>query len=135
MELGARVCVPLNARCGGCPLAEVCEARRLGRVDELPVAAAKKAPKPVQLVALVARAEDGKLWLARSEGSLFGGLWGCPLAPGSGRKVASALGDHTGLSGKLSRVRLGSVTHVLTHRALTIDVFGLQDAVGASTPA
>ena len=34
----------------------VCEARRLGRVDELPVAAAKKPPKPVQLVALVARA-------------------------------------------------------------------------------
>jgi A/G-specific adenine glycosylase len=130
MELGARVCVPVNARCGCCPLAQVCEARRLGRVDELPVAAAKKAPKPVQLVALVARALDGKLWLARSEGSLFGGLWGCPLEPGTGRKAASVLGERTGLSGKLSRTMLGSVTHVLTHRALTIDVFGLKNAEG-----
>jgi adenine-specific DNA glycosylase len=79
---------------------------------------------------LVARAQDGKLWLARSEGSLFGGLWGCPLEPGSGRKAAGVLGERTGLAGKLSRAMLGSVTHVLTHRALTIDVFGLQNADG-----
>jgi len=131
MELGARVCVPVNARCGGCPLADVCAANKLGRVDELPVAAAKKPPKPVQLVALVARSRDGKLWLARSEGSLFGGLWGCPLSQGAGRKAASLLGESSGLSGRLSRAMLGSVTHVLTHRALTVDVFGLQNAEGA----
>jgi A/G-specific adenine glycosylase len=130
MELGARVCTPVNARCGACPIVGVCRAKQLGRVDELPVAAAKKPPKPVQLVALVARAADGKLWLQRSEGSLFGGLWGCPLEPGTGRKAASALCERTGLTGKLSRRMLGSVTHILTHRALTIDVFGLREAEG-----
>ena len=131
MELGARVCVPINARCGACPVAEGCEARRQGRVDELPVAAKKKPPVPVQLVALVARAADGKLWLARSDGSLFGGLWGCPLEPGSGRESARTLGERTGLTGKLSRKQLGSITHTLTHRSMTVTVFGLTDAEGS----
>jgi len=135
MELGARVCVPVNARCGGCPIADACEARRLDRVDELPIAAKKKPPKPVQLVALVARAASGELWLARSDGSLFGGLWGFPLEPGSGRKSASALGEKVGLTGKLSRKQLGTVTHVLTHRALTLDVYGLTEAEGAEHEA
>ena len=130
MELGARVCVPVNARCGACPLAGVCQARRLDRVDELPLAAKKKKPVPVQLVALVARASDGKVWLARSEGSLFGGLWGCPLEPGTGRKNASALSERTGLTGTLSKKQLGAVTHVLTHRALSVDVYGLSQAEG-----
>ncbi|MDB4990292.1 MAG: A/G-specific adenine glycosylase, partial [Myxococcaceae bacterium] len=130
MELGARVCVPVNARCGACPIAAVCAAHKLERVDELPLSPKKKPPKPVQLVALVARAPDGKLWLTRSDGSLFGGLWGCPLEPGSGRKVASALSERMGLTGKLSTKQLGSVTHILTHRALTLDVYGLREAEG-----
>jgi len=134
MELGARVCTPLNARCGACPVAEACAARRLGRVDDLPVPAKKKPPKPVSLVALVAHAPDGRLWLARGEGSLFGGLWGFPMEVASGKKGASALADRIGLRGTLSRRKLGEVTHVLTHRALTIELFGLDDAEGEEQP-
>jgi A/G-specific adenine glycosylase len=135
MELGARVCVPVNARCGACPIHDVCQAHARGRVDDLPVVLKKKPPKPVQLVTLVARAPDQRLWLVRSEGSLFGGLWGCPLEPGSGHKSASALAERTGLRGKLSSKQLGSVTHVLTHRALTLDVYGLADAEGDEHPS
>jgi A/G-specific adenine glycosylase len=131
MELGARVCTPVNARCGACPLAEQCVAKQRGRVDELPISAKKKAPKPVALVALIARAPDGRLWLARSDGSLFGGLWGCPLEQGAGRDAAAALVERAGLKGELSRKKLGKITHVLTHRALTVEIFALARATGS----
>ncbi len=130
LEHGARVCTPLNARCDTCPLASGCAAREHARVDELPVPAKKRAPKPVQLVALVARAPGGELWLTRHEGSLFGGLWGCPLENGKSRGQAEALAARFGLRGALSRRKLGAITHVLTHRALDVDVYGLTQAEG-----
>src|SRR5580692_8271758 len=36
MELGAVVCVPRDPRCGECPIAQYCEARRLGTQNEVP---------------------------------------------------------------------------------------------------
>ncbi|HEY6880303.1 MAG TPA: A/G-specific adenine glycosylase, partial [Polyangiales bacterium] len=133
MELGARVCTPLNAKCGHCPLRADCLAQQRGRVDDLPVPAKKKPPKPVSLVALVARTPDQALWLTRSEGSLFGGLWGFPLAEGTGRKHASALAEELSLRGTLSRKAVGSVTHVLTHRALGVEVYALRAAQGTAS--
>jgi A/G-specific adenine glycosylase len=130
MELGARVCTPLNARCGRCPLRDDCRARSEGKVDELPVPAKKKPPKPVSLVALVARAHDDALWLTRSDGSLFGGLWGFPLAEGVGRKLASSLAESLALRGTLSKRPVGNITHVLSHRALAVEVFALRAATG-----
>ena len=35
MELGATVCTPRGAKCGGCPLADICAAKREDRVDAL----------------------------------------------------------------------------------------------------
>jgi A/G-specific adenine glycosylase len=128
MELGARICTPVNARCDVCPIAASCAARAAGRVDELPIAAKKKAPKPVALVALVARASDGALWLTRSDGSLFGGLWGCPLVEGRGRAAAEGLARELALAGVLSRKKRGTVRHVLSHRALSVEVYELADA-------
>lgn len=129
MELGARVCTPVNARCDLCPLRAHCEAHKQGRVDALPVSAPKKAPKPVALVALVARTKKA-FWLVKGEGSLFGGLWGFPLSEGRDRDLAEALANTHGLTGELSARKAGSVVHVLTHRALSIDVYCLEDAQG-----
>lgn len=54
MELGATVCTPRAPRCGACPIAARCEARARGDVEALPVPRAKKAPREVALVAVVA---------------------------------------------------------------------------------
>jgi A/G-specific adenine glycosylase len=135
MELGARVCTPLQARCTDCPLSEVCCARREGRVAELPVAARKKPPKPVRLVALLARDAAARLWLTRGEGALFGGLWGFPLAEGNERKQARELAARSGLLGELSDTSLGRVKHLLTHRALDVEVFGMTLANAAASSA
>jgi A/G-specific adenine glycosylase len=36
MELGAVVCTPREPRCGQCPVASQCRARKLGRIEEFP---------------------------------------------------------------------------------------------------
>jgi A/G-specific adenine glycosylase len=129
MELGALVCTPLGPRCDRCPVAERCAARLGGEVETLPVAAAKKPPRSVALVALVAR-RDEAFWLVRGEGSLFGGLWGFPLVEGSGRKLAAGLAEAHGLRGQLAKRRAATVEHVLTHRALSVEVYCLEAAEG-----
>jgi A/G-specific adenine glycosylase len=135
MELGARVCTPTSARCESCPLAEICTARKEGRVEELPVPSPKKPPKAVKLVALLARAPDERLWLSRSEGNLFGGLWGCPLGEGSGKATAASLATQHELRGTLSTRKLGALEHVLTHRKFSIEVYGLSQTEGRERPS
>lgn len=130
MELGAKVCTKAQTQCAACPLSADCVALRDQRVDELPVVRAKKPPKAVQLVGLLARGEDARLWLMRSEGTLFGGLWGCPLSEGKGLPEAKALAERLKLTGTLRPRKLGEVEHILTHRKLSIEVYGLDEAKG-----
>jgi len=134
MELGATVCTPQNPDCEKCPIGGSCEALRTNRVDALPIVPKKKAPKSVSLVTLLARDHLGETWLARGEGSLFGGLWGCPSVEGKGRAQATLLMKNLGLTGKLSRKAVSHVAHVLTHRLLDVEVFLLVDAKGKTSP-
>jgi A/G-specific adenine glycosylase len=135
MELGATVCTPSSPRCDACPVQVWCKARAEGRQERLPIAAPKKAPKAVALVALAARDEDGAWWLTRGEGSLFGGLWSPPMWEGKGRASAHELSEAHGLAGELSARRRTLVKHVLTHRALSIEVYALGAARGTERDA
>jgi A/G-specific adenine glycosylase len=130
MELGACVCLPLNARCAQCPLQKHCAALRERRVAELPVPAAKKASRVVQLVALLARDATERVYLQRGQGNLFGGLWGVPMREGAGAETARALADELGLTGKWDPAPCGRVKHVLTHRVFDVEVFALGAARG-----
>ncbi len=114
MELGALVCTPLSPRCTRCPIATQCRALRDDAVDALPVAAAKKPPKPVSLVALRALDGTGSIWLEQSRGSLFGGLWGVPMHEGSGLQAARLLLERVGLRGELSKAPLAHHRRVCT---------------------
>jgi A/G-specific adenine glycosylase len=125
MELGACVCLPVNARCQLCPLSASCAARKADRVSELPVAAAKKAARAVRLVALVARDAQQRLFLQRGTGNLFGGLWGVPMREGAGLETARAIAEELGLSGSWEERARGRVKHVLTHRVFDVEVFAL----------
>ncbi|HKP63577.1 MAG TPA: NUDIX domain-containing protein, partial [Polyangiales bacterium] len=122
MELGARVCKKLAPGCETCPVARACQARAQGRVAQLPPVRKRAAPKPVALVALAAfDSARERVLLVRGEEQLFGGLWNLPAREGRGRKAAQALCAELGAA-KLS-ARAAEISHVLTHRALSVEVY------------
>ncbi len=123
MEHGATVCRPEAPLCLLCPVREQCLAYRHGRVDELPPARVRAAPRRMTL-AVAVWAHQGRLLLARrAERGLFGGLWELPAAeveedtPGTGSAatLAEALGVDVTVRGEL-----GTVRRQLTHRALLL---------------
>ncbi|MFW5924866.1 MAG: A/G-specific adenine glycosylase [Myxococcota bacterium] len=140
MELGATVCTPVDPACDACPARRACQARRTGRVAELPVRKAKRDPTPVSLTAVVAtvgRKRDGGpcIWLLRGEGPLFGGLWTVPTVedddrePGSARRALRA----AGIAARLSPDPVARLEHVLSHRRLTVSVYRATAARARST--
>ncbi|MDH3200295.1 MAG: A/G-specific adenine glycosylase [Myxococcales bacterium] len=122
MELGATVCTPTSPRCQACPLSTDCRALAHDEVASLPIKPARKAPKQVELAAVVAtrgRGADRMVWLIKGDQPLFGGLWGVPMAHGDPRAALR----QAGLQARLRIAPIGQVDHVLTHRHLRIDVF------------
>ncbi len=82
MELGALVCTPTAPRCGECPLADDCVARRLGLQETIPA----KAPPPriteVRESAVVVRRGARVLLVQRPESaSRWANLWEFPHGP------------------------------------------------------
>ena len=133
MELGATLCSKRAPRCSSCPLRSDCSAHAQGRNTELPVARIKSPPKELRLVALVATrgaVVDLGLWLGRGEGSLFSGLWNLPMFEGHGRVDAKALLAANALSGRLGARPLGTVSHILTHRKLKVELWRVHAADG-----
>ncbi|HMI94086.1 MAG TPA: A/G-specific adenine glycosylase [Polyangiales bacterium] len=142
MELGATVCSKHAPQCLLCPLREHCAAYAQGRSDELPRARVKKPPRPVALVALIARAAQpapGRapgeaVWLARGAGTLFGALWNLPTAEGRGRAAAHALLVELGLDGELATRPRAEIEHVLTHRHLSVQLWDVERARAPQPP-
>jgi len=62
MELGAMICLPGDPRCGTCPVAGLCGARRQGRVKDFPIRRRRPAPVRVAKTLLVVE-KRGKLLL------------------------------------------------------------------------
>lgn len=127
MELGATVCAHPIPRCADCPVAGGCVALRTGRTAELPVPKPRRAPRPVDVVAVVARQGRG-VWMIRGQDALFGGLWGVPLDEGKGRAAAERALISAGLRGTLERRAQARLEHVLTHRRMDVRVFVAADA-------
>ncbi|NOY92498.1 MAG: A/G-specific adenine glycosylase [Deltaproteobacteria bacterium] len=136
MEHGATVCTPKSARCDECPLRQVCGAHAEGRVEELPVPRAKKAPREQHLVAVAATSGRGAqrcIWLVKSQQALFGGLFGLPTLDAAGdlRDDARCALKLAGISARLGP-RRAKLTHLLSHRKLRLQ---LATATGASAEA
>lgn len=79
IEIGATVCVPNGEpKCGICPLAPVCRARRDGLTDELPVRSAKKPRRVEERTVLVIRDGDRTALHKRPATGLLAGLFELP---------------------------------------------------------
>ena len=132
MELGATVCTLKQPRCESCPVVEECTAYASGEVEALPVPRARKAPKEVELSAVVAtrgRGADRKVWFVKGDRALFGGLWGVPMVEGDARAAL----HEAGLRARLRPEPIGKLEHVLTHRRLRIEVYLASAAHGSGS--
>ena len=81
MELGATVCLPRGPKCAACPVARMCEARRQGLEDRLPVKAAKTRTVAIARELLVIR-RRGRclLWQRPPDAGRMAGFWELPDA-------------------------------------------------------
>lgn len=135
MELGATVCTPRQPACEVCPWRSACGARVAGTLALRPNKPKKKQPRPVRGVAGLLRTEAGWLVARRDDEGLLGGLWEPPLArvdagldaAGLERAVIEAFARRVGVQVEVA-ARLGDLTHVFSHRRLTLTVFTVAPA-------
>jgi A/G-specific adenine glycosylase len=81
MELGAMVCTPKSPRCGECPAAAWCQARKLGLTEQLPAPRKKRTTLHVTLAAAVLLDSRGRTLLVRQTrggSELFSRMWQFP---------------------------------------------------------
>ncbi|MGH9631953.1 MAG: A/G-specific adenine glycosylase, partial [Bryobacteraceae bacterium] len=79
MELGATVCLPKRPQCLICPVAEHCEARRLGTQAELPVKIRRGRSEKIARTLLFVRKNGCLLMWRRPAGNRkLGGFWELP---------------------------------------------------------
>jgi A/G-specific adenine glycosylase len=114
MDLGATLCTRSRPRCGDCPVAADCVARRDGRQGELP-ASKPRAAVPERTSTFVLLTDGARLLLERRPPS---GLWGGLLVPPEGdpASVAARFGLTLG-----EAQALPSFKHTFTHFRLTLE--------------
>lgn len=115
MELGACVCTPKNPKCGDCPVAAVCAARKAGRQSVLPIRK-NKTKKTHEYLTVFVMTNDGKTALKpRPDSGLLAGLYELPNTPGTlDEQAAAAYLSSNGISGSLTQVK--NLTHIFTHK-------------------
>lgn len=128
MDLGAMVCTPRSPKCRVCPVADDCEARRLGVEQELPRLPARRAPIAVQARAVLVRHRDGRVLGGRIEdGAVNAGQIELPspgiLAdhPDAGDALAHALFERYGARFAIGEV-VARVRHGITHHRIALEV-------------
>ena len=135
MDLGAGVCTLRQPACERCPVAGLCEARRMGATDRFPVKTRRVARRHESWWLLVLRrdvAGQAAVWLERRPAR---GIWaGLHCVPVFGDE-AQALSAVSASEGRSSVRHLPAVAHALTHRELRLHPVLIDLAPGAANPA
>lgn len=113
MDLGALVCTPRRPRCETCPWRRACRGRENPGAYPKPKG---RSGKEEALWALVLLGPGG-VYLERAEASRYAGLYGVPLLE---REVLWERAKALGVDPRF----LGRIRHELTHRRLTVFVYG-----------
>ena len=126
MELGALVC-GRNPRCGDCPLARFCQARRLNIVADRPVPGKKYGYTALEIISGVLMHEDRVFIQKRLDSGVWAGLWEFPggrLEPGEepGRGIVREFFEETEFSVAV-RTYLGVVRHAYTRYRIAMHCF------------
>jgi A/G-specific adenine glycosylase len=146
MDLGATVCLRARPHCESCPMSERCEARRQGRVAELPTRRPARAVE-VRLAEMVLVRADARVLLERRPPrGIWGGLWSLPEFKAPYREAdnrGEGEGEGEAQVVEWARTRLGlavsavtgqtELRHVFTHFRLQARVWRL--AARGAAPA
>jgi A/G-specific adenine glycosylase len=146
MELGATVCTPKSPKCGECPVAKWCRARKLGIAEQLPDARKKRAQVRVTLAAAVLVDPRGRTLLVRrkgDDGALFSRMWQFPALETSADasfNLAQHLREKFGVKITDEQMtQLKTARHTVTFREIRLVPFlirveRLPKIAGACTP-
>ena len=125
MDLGAMVCTPGTPDCDACPLRSLCVACRDGDAESLPVKAAAKPPKDIQM-AVVLITHKGRVWMIKRQETLLKNLWVYRLIENCEKKQDIEKNLHSlGIRAKQAE-ELGAARHVFTHRIWNMTLFHYQ---------
>ena len=131
MELGATVCTPRGARCGVCPLADICAAKREDRVDALPVKGEKRARKIEERTVFFLEYEDKVAICRRPPRGLLASMWQLPNLVGK-LEVQSALAAAADFGVQpISIERAVDRVHIFTHIEWQMTCYYLRCALPA----
>ena len=130
MELGALVCTPGVPDCGACPVAAGCSAKQSGRQGRIPPPKRAAIKVEVHHHAVVIKRKGRLLMEQRGDDGIWAGLWQVPTVESKRKLVPSQVQRRCGI--ELAGIdRLGSFTHVLSHRRIHVHVFRGEAAPGA----
>lgn len=121
MELGARLCTPIDPRCVDCPVRSCCAAHAGNLQQSIPLRARRPEPTKVIDVALAVRRNQSYLLYRRPPGERWAGLWDFPrfswgtepdrdipistLAAWAERELATRLGIRTDSAALIEEIR------------------------------
>jgi A/G-specific adenine glycosylase len=137
MELGATLCTPKSPQCLLCPVAQFCEARKLGIAESLPEKRKKRPTVEVTLAATVFTDEKGQTLLlpppkntrektsADHVPTLVSKMWHFPTLSVAAEPAAKLLAFLRRLMPEVQRrkwqlIPAGKVRHAVTYRAITL---------------
>ena len=122
MDLGSHICTSKVPRCLLCPLSELCEGRRQGAPESLPVKPPKKqVPERSGTAFWITRSHGTEVWLVTRPGT--GMLGGMRALPDDGWSARADGSGKPPLAGPWRS--LGAVRHGFTHASLTLQVLAM----------
>lgn len=139
MDFGALQCTPASPRCLLCPLADSCEALRLGKVDSLPVKE-KTVKVATRHLTYVYLRYQGKVAIRRrGKGDIWQGLWepfNASVHEDTSCASVAEIMQLLQLSPAEVTVRevAKGVKHVLTHRILLADFYLIESQTAPLLP-
>ncbi|MGH2544544.1 MAG: A/G-specific adenine glycosylase, partial [Ardenticatenaceae bacterium] len=140
MDLGATICIAGAPRCLLCPVQQLCEARRRGLQESIPIKRARPPRPHYQVTAGVIwdQVHERILIAQRPEDKMLGGLWEFPggkCDPGESlesclqRELHEELGIEVSIGAPLTTVQ-----HGYTHFTITLHAYHCTHIAGTPTP-
>lgn len=126
MELGETICTPQSPRCGDCPFARDCRARKLGLAHAIPSPRKKPTPVRQRIAAAILRDPAGRTLLVSEPGAhdqvLFSRMWQFPaveVVRDPHTELAEHLHSSLGIRADALRP-LPAARHGVTYRNITL---------------